>query len=66
MPNLENEISNHTHKTLKNSYDIFDDRKLCNCTFKSNCPVNGNTSRKATVSYKDKKNIFIGSTVREF
>ena len=68
MPNLENEISNLTHKTLKNSNDVFDDdRKLFNCRIKSNCSVNAKgVIKKAKVSYKDKENIYIGSTVGEF
>ena len=70
VPNLENEISKHNHKTLQNSYDIVDDvRKLCR--IKSNCPVNGKCLTKgviykATVSHKNKKNIYKCSTGREF
>ena len=72
MPNLKKEISKHNQKTLLNS-DVIDDnnRKLCNCRIKSNCPVNGKCLTKgviykATVSYKNKNHIYIGSTGREF
>ena len=50
MPNLEKQISKHNNKTLHNSYDIVDDdRKLCNCRVKSNCPVNGKCLTKEVI-----------------
>ena len=72
MPNQEKEISKHNQKTLQNS-DVIDDdyRKFCNCRIKSNCPVKikcltKGVIYKATVSHKNKKHIYIGSTGREF
>ena len=72
MPNLEKEISKHNQKTLLN-FDVVDDnnRKLCNCRIKPNCPVDGKfltkgVIYKATVSYKNKNHIYKGSTGREF
>ena len=72
MSNLENEISNHNHKTLHNSNKITDeDSKSCNCKSKASCPVYRECLTKgvvfiATVVHTNKKVIYIRSTGRQF
>ena len=72
MSNLEKEISNHNHKTLKNSNKITDeDSKSCNCRSKANCLFSGECLTKAviyktSVVHKNKEIIYIGSSGRQF
>ena len=64
-------MSKQNQNTLLNS-DVVDDnnKKLCNCRIKSNCPVDKicltkGVIYKATVLYKNKNHIYIGSTGKE-
>ena len=71
MPNIESEISKSNLKIIEESKNKKKNETTFNCRIRTSCPVEGKClSRrviyKATVSYNNKEQHYIGSTARNF
>ena len=72
MHNLEKVVSKYNQKVLITLYKTADDNnQFCNYRLKIKCPANGicltnKAIYKATIDYKNKKMMYIGSTGKQF
>jgi hypothetical protein len=71
MANVKNRIMAHNKKILNELETNPEEKRLCNCRIKNNCPVNGqcllnNVVYKATVVTKSETKSYIGSAGNSF
>ena len=71
MPNIDSEITKSNLKAIEKSKNEKNNETTCNCRIKASCPVEGkwlykSVIYKATVTYINKKQFYIGSTARNF
>ena len=71
MPNVESEITKSNLKAIEQSKNEKNNEATSNCRTKALCPVEGkcltkSVIYKATVTYNNKKQIYIGFTARNF
>ena len=71
MPNIYSEITKSNLKVIEETKNKRNNETTCNCRIKASCPVEGkcltkSVIYKATVTYNNKKQSYIGSTKRSF